>query len=511
MKIQRRKIDTSIEKKILRGAIVSSRYLRELQIMYKSEFMRVDAIRVLMNWCFEYFKHYETAPAEHIRDMYEQIINDGGVDENVKLVGIVLDELKDDISRIDDKFNVDYLLDETQKFFNKRGLEILVDDIKMNLNNNDLDAATASFNSYKPAARVQVEGINPVDDAEIIKKAYESGSEPLFELHGVLGSMMNPWFVRGGFIGIMGPEKSGKSYFLLELAMQAHRQRCNVVIFDAGDMVQDDWVMRIQSYITRYPKPYDIRGRKYIDVPVVDCKKNYNNRCRSKERRGDVGYGNFSSIKSAIANGYKLCTVCGDIEPFRLFEKVRITEARSDWSFAFRNGQRWQKRTKKKFRLSCHFNNTLTLRGIENILDTWEYFDGFVPDVIITDYADIMTTDDFMEERHKQNHIWKGLRAMSQKKRCLVITATQTAARSYGKKKITKSDFSEDKRKYGHVTRMYAISQTEEEEKINEVRIGEVVAREGRRKLMQVAVVQCLDVSRFHMGSYISKDTKEDE
>jgi replicative DNA helicase len=56
---------------------------------------------------------------------------------------------------------------------------------------------------------------------------------------------------------------------------------------------------------------------------------------------------------------------------------------------------------------------------------------SYTPDVIIIDYADLLIDGSQKEERHKQNKIWKDLRGLNQKRKCLLITATQTDAGSY--------------------------------------------------------------------------------
>ena len=62
-------------------------------------------------------------------------------------------------------------------------------------------------------------------------------------------------------------------------------------------------------------------------------------------------------------------------------------------------------------------------------------------------------------EELKQNEIWKNLRALSQSRNCLVLTATQADAKSYEKNVLTMSNYSEDKRKFAHVTAMYGLNQ----------------------------------------------------
>ena len=86
-------------------------------------------------------------------------------------------------------------------------------------------------------------------------------------------------------------------------------------------------------------------------------------------------------------------------------------------------------------------NKTLTINKAKTLLDVWEKAEGFIPDLVIFDYADIME-DEIKEFRHKQNAIWQGMRRISQEKNePLVITATQTDAESFEADKLKLKHF----------------------------------------------------------------------
>ena len=132
-------------------------------------------------------------------------------------------------------------------------------------------------------------------------------------------------------------------------------------------------------------------------------------------------------------------------------------------------------------KLSSHANGTLSVKQIRAMLSVWEKQDEFVPDLIVIDYADLLIGET-KEFRHLQNEIWKDLRRLSQEKgQPLVVTATQADAASYERNKLTLSNFSEDKRKYSHVTAMYSLNQDTKgrEKEIGILRIGELLIREG--------------------------------
>jgi hypothetical protein len=208
---------------------------------------------------------------------------------------------------------------------------------------------------------------------------------------------------------------------------------------------------------------------------------------------------------------YKPCSNCDDYDRFHLGavwlvlvdtgDPLTVEEAQDAWGKFFIRGHR-------KFKLSCHPNDTLTVKQIEARCDAWKQEDGFIPDMICIDYADILTSEKEMEERPKQNKIWKGLRRLSQNKTFgmpLVVTATQADAYSYEKARLKMKNFSEDKRKFGHATCFLSLNQDPDgrEKKIGILRIGILALREGDYNIQdEVTVLQNLRRGRPFIASY---------
>jgi len=160
---------------------------------------------------------------------------------------------------------------------------------------------------------------------------------------------------------------------------------------------------------------------------------------------------------------------------------------------------------KKRIKLATYANGTLTMKEVSKLLNTWESKEGFVPDVIIIDYADLLVSDSRQDFRHAQNSIWKDLRGLSQEKHCLVVTATQADANSYEKDTQTLKNFSEDKRKYAHVTAMYGMNKSVDgrDKRVGILRLNELVIREGDfDNTTQVYILQKLAQGRPVLGSF---------
>ena len=129
--------------------------------------------------------------------------------------------------------------------------------------------------------------------------------------------------------------------------------------------------------------------------------------------------------------------------------------------------------------MTCYPNTTLNVATIQTTLNSWER-DGWIPDAIFIDYADIMAPDNTrLEKREQIDDTWRRLRALSQKKHCLVVTASQSDTPAYNSNIITKSNFSGSKTKNAHVTGMVGLNQTPEEKALGITRLNWIVRREG--------------------------------
>jgi len=185
---------------------------------------------------------------------------------------------------------------------------------------------------------------------------------------------------------------------------------------------------------------------------------------------------------------------------------VRIEEreygkpiSKAEWMAAQEKVLQLTSHSSSLLRLSCTSNSSTKVEDIRNSLDE-AIKEGWVPDVVVIDYADILAPEagvrgeDF---RQQTNDTWKALRRLSQDYHCLVVTATQSDAASYDARIIRKKNFSEDKRKLAHVTGMAGLNQTEEEKRKGLYRLNWVVLREAMSfESKCVVVAGCLALSR---------------
>lgn len=501
--ISRTKINKSIERRILIGMIVSSQFLKEVRELYRHDFFKNKHAGIIVKWCFDYYNQYEKAPMQHIQDIYDT--EEVRLDEDAsKYVENLLSSLSDDYAE-SENFNVGYLLDEATKHFKTRSLELLGTGILEYTRNGDTEGAEELYSTYKKVERIGTVGVDPFSDDDKIRRAFESGADPLFRMPGAFGNMINHQLIRTGFVAFMGPEKRGKSFWGDEFALRALRGRCNVALFDMGDMDEDERRCRLfASYAGRPVQKYT--NTNIYRVPVVDCVHNQNDTCDKEERKCFVGlYDNGKRLapEEAKALGYIPCSSCIGIKGVPFYENQE--KELLSWQEAIEIGKQVLSRYKgKRMKLSCHENSSVSAKGINSILETWKYFEDFVPDVIVVDYADIMAPEDSKQmKRDQENDRWKALRGLAQRWKSLVITFTQSDANSYDKENIGLGNFSEDKRKYGHVTAMYSLNQTDDERENGIMRIGEMVVRKGpTNRKKKTHILECRSIGKIYTGSY---------
>lgn len=512
MAIKRRKIDNGIERQIAIAMITSNQFLSEIQPIYKRELLEIPYCQLIAKWCLGYFDKYEKAPSKHIQDIFNKEVKRGIDSEYEDLIEEFLDSLSQEYTE-SETLNIDYLLQEAENRFASQDIKNLTKDILQEVENNNVTEAKAILARYSPVELPKSEAINPFDNEEKLREAFENEDEVLFKLPGALGKFTEGQFCRESLISIQAPEKRGKTWWQMFFALTASSQRNNVAFFQVGDMSEGQMIKRQAIYLAKRSNKKKYCSRTLI--PTMDCWHNQTDSCDMDERTCDVGvvFGTKESRKYISfddAEGYEPCVECRKDNPkeFRgaVWYKERDRVDPLTWKQSLKYMQKQKKRMgKKQFKLSTHPNSTINIRGIKSQLDIWERYDGFIPDVIIIDYADILAPEDNRQDKRDQvNETWKALRRLSQERKCCVISATQADADSYDKKSQNLKNFSEDKRKYAHVTLSLALNQTPQEKERGIMRIGSLLAREDDFSLLQeVKVLQCLQIGRPYLDSYL--------
>ena len=508
---KRKKVEENPERDIVLGMVVSDEFLRDVQSIIRIELIETPYILTVVNWCLKYYEQYEKAPNIHIEDIYKKEVELGNLDEDQEeLINQLLESLSNEYERAE-QFNIQYLLDKTEKHFEIRNLTNKISNIKNFLDRGDASAAQDELNGYERIALPTSRGLDPFTDSEGMRKAFEHSSEPIFKLPGVVGYFLNDLFTRDSFVTFLGPEKRGKTWMLIEMSMWARRAGLNVAFFSAGDMT-------LPQMQVRYGVRFTGRShkRKYcgeLKVPCLDCRSNQEDTCDSDKRVGSMKVikekgelMTFEEAEEHIPCTYCLTNKIKPTGPMSAWYNTRPPVEILTWQEAIKAGVRLDRRwgKKSKLLLSAYTNGTLSVDEMRNQLDLWEREQGFIPDVIIIDYMDLLTQDKGGTEfRHQTNKIWADTRGLSQERHCLVLSASQSDSASYYTKWITMKNFSEDKRKFSHVTGTITLNQLPEEKARGLMRLGKLAIREDdSNEKDYVTILQSLAMGKPILNSF---------
>jgi len=388
------------------------------------------------SWCVRYYQRYEKAIGKRLESVFERwaIKNGKSRSEEVDEIDKFLCSLSDEYENTD--ATSDYVLDRAAEVFDQSRLLRAMADIEMAIDDGDLSKA---YESASTMIRVDLGGgriIKPCEGMEDwIDFFEEQESEMLVPYKGAMRNFLGKWMTRDSFIAFEGIDKSGKSIYLMDIAVRALRNRKNVAFFDTGDMSKKQVMRRLGCRVARRPLlPCTIKYPVSVDHNVEDIQ--YREKVFKEGMTGRIA---FNAMKK----------------------------------FA---------RRADSMRICCYPNSTVSILDIISQLKYWAR-DGYIPDVVVIDYADILAppagSHDGLDEIDRT---WKLMRRLSQEMHCLVVTATQSSAAAYkkeGGQLLSRKHFSGRKTKLAHVNGMVGINVFPGDKEKGVTRLNWVVRREG--------------------------------
>jgi hypothetical protein len=461
--MRRTRVDSNVEKNLLTAMILSDRFLAAASAILEPSLLKAEPLRIVAEWCINYHQQYKKAPGRDIEPIYHSWAEGAGEQ------GDMIDAVHDFLAHLSDRYttagemNVPYLLDELSRWVGLRKAERLKDDLSMALSRGDDKAASEAISGYRTLGVGLGQGADLFNDKEAWARAFAEPLEPLITFPGDAGTFLNRALVRDALIGIQAPEKRGKTWWCLELALRGMRSRRKVAYFSVGDLSEGQLLLRMGVRLTGMPlwedqvceqrAPRQITRREGEEFPEVAYKSLY-----PKQAVNAV-----ASLKALD----RFRRGCGMKEglPYLM--------------------------------ISTHANSSINVAGVDAILTQWEVERGFIADVVIIDYADILAPEGGGEFRHQVNDTWKALRRLSQQRHALVIAPTQANAGAYETETQSMKNFSEDKRKLAHVTGMIGLNQTPEEKEAQIMRLNWILLREAPFSANRCLLVgQCLPLGR---------------
>ena len=496
-KLRKRKVDTSSEKRILTGLIVSTRFIQEVIPLLRLEYFQNAFVRTVTEWVLDFYESYEVAPFDHIQDIFasrQDELKEGDSDLFKKLLTNISKKYE-----LDKGLNIDYIRDQTVAFFKKRELEIRKNNIQILLDKNDLDGAEEQILEYTKVAVVTSEWINPFEE-KYINEVFEH-KERMFNFPGELGKFLGG-FDRGWLVGITAPFKRGKTFTLQEFAVSGIQQGLNVAFLSLE-------MHRKASNERLYKRLAGIGDSDGGDAvyPCFDCLANQDGSCNKAERTNSFillnGDGDKPKFDSSLP--YKPCIYCRENDPSEYmvawwkeilnrpaYNQINITKQ----IMALR------KKYKHKYKFIRYPRFSADIDDIKRDLDMLERSKDFIPDVIIIDYADILKTEKGVSDTTAIDVIWKELSRLAGERHALTVTAAQTTRGALDKKQVKQSDTSLWIGKLAHVDAMITLNQLDYEKKEGIMRVSKMAHRyDDFNEDSNCVILQKLGFGQVHLDS----------
>lgn len=399
---------------------------------------RSDLSNYIVQWAVCYYQKYHKAPGDDIGLLPAEL------SEKDSALSGRLASLIESLPKPTSN-NSARLLDLAVSYFEKVQIERLADFLRAKITRDDTQGCVDAINSFSRITSGVTHGVNPLTDDAALKAAFDDNTAiSLLKFKNEDSrQFFGDTFSRSSFVVINASEKAGKSSLLLEFALMAVYQGCKVAYFEAGDMSQPQVFRRIYQRIAKHPRRAGtVKIPKSISVNAES-------------------YGKDAQI---------------DVQ----FKTVDFQEDMS-WQIADEACKKWRIDLSEKginWKFSAHPQN-LTVPGIVTILDEWERVDGFIPDFIIIDYADILVPVIKINEfRHQINDTFSRLRGLSLDRKCCVLTATQASAGAWDADIMTRQFLSEDKRKAAHPTAILGLTASQEERASQVAKLNYLVRRD---------------------------------
>jgi hypothetical protein len=144
-------------------------------------------------------------------------------------------------------------------------------------------------------------------------------------------------------------------------------------------------------------------------------------------------------------------------------------------------------------------------------LDILERNEGFIPDIAIIDYADILSPEDSREVGiEKEDKTWMALARLASERKMLVVSPTQVTRDALEAYTLQESHMSKWIGKLGHVDMMLTVNQSAEEKRRGLTRIG-IIAHRHRNfdPSATIMLLQQLTLGQPNLDS--QKGTLKDE
>lgn len=446
--------DARRELKVLSVLIYNSRVLTYVADQIEPECFQSSFSYKIALKCKQHYTKYHKSPSKEIHDYIEGVVSSSKDEVEIANLQKILHHVSSLRRSVRNKAKDAYLLDLVRKHFRENKLSILLNNARDSLDAGDVSKVEDVLNkariSLRPPQYVNIDPQNPTF-IETVLKAREKSIIPL---EGALAKFFGPHLRKENFVAFQGAEKSFKSTWLLELSYRALKAKLKVFFVGICDMSASQYAKRFYSRLLGRPW---LKGSFYVPV---DWKPTDGPIQLPKFKKK---YYDTSVTKSQV------------VEVLEKFTQKYLGGKLSSYLKFFSVGD-------------------ISVSGIISLLEQLKGVEGWIPDLIVVDYADRISPPKHTQDKLTQiDFNWSQLREMAFTYNALVVTATQGRRSIYKGFLQTRDDVADQKTKTGLVTGMVGLCATEEELKLHVRRLNWIVCREQTTHYITTAA--CPEIS----------------
>jgi hypothetical protein len=461
--LKRETVDLSRERNLITLLINNKEFTEAILPILAEKNLESSYSKLLAGWVREYWDTYHDVPKSSIQDIFELKRAHIEEDSTLETVGEFLKSLSEEY---DPKSytNVKYFIDNSEDYIKERNLKCFVEKVSALTSQGKLIAAESEVSNYKQVGIVGDTGISVIHDIDKIKEAFAEDDESVFTVAGDLGELLGD-FYRGDVSVALSQAKGGKSLYLQMLSEVAAEQGNRVLVINL-EMIWKYVVRRYRHSLTFQPKFPGIYSVPYFQPDrepgeAIDENVSWTVAHRDQQFTGV----NFDDLEK-IQNGLSLRYRSGDIKVMSLpAEGTGISD-------------------------------------IEALLDNLLYFGKFAPDVLVLDYASLLSPKGVgkQEFRHGIDYIYRGLRRIAQERNIHIATAAQANRSSFDGEEIGSSNVGESISIIQHAAKIVSLYHTPEELANGTVNVKVDIDR-YKNTYDSVVCLQFLEASKFCIDS----------
>jgi len=504
VELTRYTIDSSVEKQILTGMIVSSDFLKNIIPSYDSDYFRSSFVKRVSQWILEYYNIYNQAPLKNIESIYEA--ERERLDPNeATLIASFLSTLSREFEALE-SFNTDYHVQQTLRYYKKREIEIRARNALALVEKDKTEDAEAEMLGLKKISKATSNCYNPFEQ-RFIAESFAAKESDFFRFPGAFGDFVGP-LRQGWTVLIAGKYKGYKSSYCLETAFLTSSSKIPTV-YVSLEMLRPDINERIYKRITAYGEE---ASNIYI-YPRFDCEMNQTGECNRNERENRVQLKTEENPNPEFTQDspYRVCSWCRNNDP-ELYQQAIWFEAVERPKYTYDNVYQKIDDYSKYYgndylRVLCYPRFGASVNDVFRDLDMLEHIHGFVPKAVIWDQPEITRSDDrFKSDWESINNIWMRIVGRASEKGYLLFAPSQVTTEALGAAQIKSSNIGRARQILGHVDVAMAINTTTQANRMNVTKIGLL---EHRHKKMfeddELLILRNLDVGQAYLDSIIKR------